>query len=121
MKGTILNRECSLCQKVNSDPKLCLICCNFGLFESIDHEVLFPDLHHSDPDRATFIPTARRIIEYLLHENHSLKKENSDLRLDVDRWRGLVLAFLSPAERQDEMMDPMNRLLFKFLSGPWAN
>ena len=72
-------------------------------------EVLFPDLHQ------------RRIIEYLLHENHSLKKENSDLRLDVGRWRGLVLAILSPAERQDEMMDPMNQLLCKFLSGPWAN
>ena len=117
-----MSEKCRVCAgKWEEADELCPICADLGLFESIDHEVLFPDLHHPDPDRATFIPTALRIIEFLLHENRSLNKQVYDLQLDVDRWRGLVLAFLSPDERQDEMMDPMNRILFEFLSGPWAN
>ena len=121
-KEHIVSTKCRVCyDKEDGDGSLCPICSDFGLIESIAESVVFLDLYHSDPDQDTGNPPARQRIEHLHKENAALRKEINDLQQSVDRWQGLVLALCCPNERQAELMDEMNTLLVKFLSGPWKN
>ena len=101
-----MNEECSVCNgKWQGDDGhgLCPICTDFGPFESIDHA--------GDS-------IARQKLECPIRENDELRKKiDALLEREEILWR-LIMALCSPDEHQ---MDPMNQLLCKFLSGPWAN
>ena len=48
-----------------------------------------------------------------MRENYALRKERDDHKQNEDRWRNLALAFWRLNECQAELMDEMNRLLFR--------
>ena len=96
----------------------CPVCCDSGSFEPVG----FPgDLSDKARVAPSGISTARQIIECLMRENRALREERGTLEQNAARWRNIALASIDQNERQSELMDEMDRLLFQFLSGRWKN
>lgn len=112
-----MKKKCRICHdKAKEADGQCPVCCDFGLIEPIANSVVFPNLHHSDLDKGTVDSRTRQILEYLIGENHSLRKERDALLEREDRLWGLLLALCSPNE-----MDEINKLFVEFISGPWRH